>query len=202
MAAKKEILQTETSLPQNRLLQVHLSWRSNTISITEPHEEILVYLVRSNPSTGNMVFKTGTAVVKALQSGSKIESIDLDAGNDVIGSTKFKFFSNSSDLYVRGRPITLSSVNKRVSVFQYASAAFAASPEEPVMLYWHLGESKLISFELHLRDGDDQMIAKLSTRDKKHGQTMSIELFGPRAWDSLAAEEVLVTGLTVFIALI
>lgn len=149
-----------------------------------------------------MVFKTGNTVAKALQSGSKIESVDLDANDsDVIGSTKYRLFNNSSELHVRGRPITLSPVNKRISKFQYTSAAFAANHDEPVILYWHL-ESKLVSFELHLRDGNDQLFAKLNTRDKEHGKTMSVELFGPKAWDSLAAEEVLVTGLTVFIAII
>lgn len=148
-----------------------------------------------------MVFKTGHVAARALHTGSKIKSIDLDSDDsDIIGSAKYRLSSSSSDITVRGRPITLSPVDKRISKFRYASAAFAANADGTLPLYWHI-ESKFISFELDLRDKEGQLFAKLDTRNKEHDKTMSIELFGPKAWDSLVAEEVLVTGMTVFIAI-
>lgn len=201
-STKKEILHTETTLPQDRLLHVNLSFRSNIMSISEPDDEVPLYVVHSGLFSSKMVFKTGPSAAKALKSGAKIESLDLDDEKDIIGITKFKFFSNSFELHIRERPVTLSPSNKRLDKFQYPSTAFAASPDVPETMYWHL-QSKVMSlgFQLELRDENDQMVAKFNTRNKEEKKSMTLEMFGPKAWDSLAAEEVIVTGLTVFVAI-
>ena len=202
MDFEKEILETRTSLSQNRLLQVNLSWRSNSTTITEPDDDVPIYVLRTNPWNADIIFKTGNAAAKAMESGSGDNSVDLDAeDHDIIGRTKFKFFNYKSGLEVRGRPIALSPTNKSYTKFQYPSVAFAANPETTVPMYWDLN-SKLLSFELYLRNEGDQLVAKLNTRNKENNKTATMELFGAKAWDPLAVEEVLITGFTVFFALV
>lgn len=186
----------------HRTLQVNFSWRKYTTIITETGSDIPLYFAKYNPITMKTVFKTGQAAAKLMASDTDADSINLEAENDdVIGNSRVKVFHIDCPTTVRGRSVALSAASRIMTRYNYSSLAFASDPLKPAVMTWKCN-SKIKVFDFDLLDEQEQTVARYNTKYLGVKKYATIELFGPNAWDSLATEEVIVTGLTMYFCMI
>ncbi|KAF2689127.1 hypothetical protein K458DRAFT_413427 [Lentithecium fluviatile CBS 122367] len=185
-----------------RTLRVDFSWRKSTTLISEAEGRPPLYLGKHNPWTMKTIFKTGPSAAKALTSDSDTESINLEAENDdVIGDSRIKVFHIDCETHIRGRTVKLSPVKRMVAKYTYPSLAYASDPRKPAIMTWK-ANSLIRCFDHELRDENDELVARFNPKYLGVRNIASIELFGPKAWDARAAEEVVITGVTLYFCMI
>jgi hypothetical protein len=202
-------MQSNTNQPpceENRLghrtLQLNFSWRKYTTIISETGSDIPLYFAKYNAFTMKTIFKTGQAAAKVLSSDSDVESINLEAENeDVIGNSRVKVFHIDCPTIVRGRSVSLSAASRLMTRYNYSSLAYASDPLKPAVMTWK-SNSVVKAFNFDLLDEQQEIVARYNTKYLGVKKYATIELFGPKAWDSLATEEVLITGLTMYFSMI
>lgn len=181
-----------------RVLSFDCSLRKNIIAIKELGNDDPLYLGKMNRWTLKTVWRTGPAAAKALTSDSDSDS--NVPGNDIIGEGRVHAFHIDCDTMVRGRPIRVSAARKWLTRYNYPSTAYSSDPSRPAVMTWH-SNSKWKAFDFDLRDENEELVARFSPRYIAR-KTANIELFGSRAWDTAAVEEVLITGITLYLCMI
>jgi len=152
------------------------------------------------------VFKTGPSVAKLKSidsdSASETSSLDLEAENDdVIGQSKVRKFHIDCEARIRGRVVKLSPVKRMVTKYNYPSLAYSEDPLKPTLMTWK-ASSLIRCFDHELRDGNDQVVARFDARYHGLHNFASIKLYGEKAWDARAVEEVVITGMTLYLCMI
>lgn len=185
-----------------RILKVNCSWRKNTILITEDDNTPPLILAKHNVFTNKVVFKAGPSSGKALPDSASTSSADLDSETDnVFATSKIHTFHIGCDATIRGRPIKLTPAARLVAHYNYASLAYAQDPLKPALMAWR-SNSVVRFFDHELRDERDALVARYNPRYTSIKHTAAIELFGPLAWDPRAVDEVVVTGLTLYLCMV
>lgn len=202
MQSNANQFQFEETRLGHRTLQLNFSWRKNTTIISESGSDVPLYFAKYNPFTMKTIFKTGQAATKALSSDSDDNSINLEAeDDDVIGNSRVKVFHIDCPTTVRGRSVALSAASRIMTRYNYSSLAYASHPLKPAVMTWK-SNSMVKVFDFDLLDEQQQTVARYNTKYLAAKKYATIELFGPKAWDSLATEEVLITGLTMYFCMI
>ena len=188
---------------QTRILEVNFSWRKHTIVIAEPTDSTTpLYLGKYNPWTMKTIFKTGPSVAKTLASDSDVDSINLEAeDSDVIGDSKVKAFHIDCETHIRGRPVRLSAAKRILTRYNYPSLAYSKGDGKPAVMTWRC--NKVVKcFDFELLDPDENVVARFNPKYLGVRKVASIEMLGDRAWKNDATEEVLITGLTLYLCMI
>ena len=199
---------------QSRTLNVDLSWRKFKILITDPSQEEPVYVVKCNPLTLNLTFKSGPAAAKAATLPETDNDDDDDDDDDdtttaatndaIVGDGHVHGFKIDCNVHVRGRPIRVSAAKRWKTKYTYPSLAFSSDPSnnsKPATMTWE-SSSWFKWLDFVLLDESQQPVARFSTNYVGVSKLATIELLGPKADDPLARNEVVVTGLTLYICMI
>jgi hypothetical protein len=191
----------ESAVP-DRTLHVDFSWRKYTILIRESPEAEPIYLQKWNCLTMKSIFRTGPSVSKAMEAdGADNDSITLEAENpDVIGTSRVRAVHIDVDATHRGRDIRVSADSRLMTRYTYASQAYALDPHKPAIMTWK-NNSNIKVFDFDLRDEQGNLVARFNPRYFGIKKMATIELFGPHAWDRMATEEVLITGLSMYLCM-
>lgn len=187
------------SQTMDRVLQVNFSLRKNTVAVNEPGHDDPIYLAKLNPWTLKAVWRTGPAAAKALTSDSDSDS-NIPA-SEVVGEGRIHVFKIDCETQVRGRSIRVSAARKWLTRYNYSSTAFSPDASRPAIMTWH-SNSTWKCFDFDLRDENDELVARFNPRYLGVRKLATIELFGAHAWNSLAVEEVLITGITLYLCMI
>ncbi|KAF2110297.1 hypothetical protein BDV96DRAFT_583783 [Lophiotrema nucula] len=188
--------------PEIRTLNVDFSWRKNTILMFEAEGLPPSYIGKCNPLTMKTVFKSGPSAAKSLSSDSDVDSVNLEAVNDdVIGQSKVKIFHIDCNTTIRGREVRLSADSRLMTRYKYPSIAFAENEKKPTIMTWKCN-SKWRCFDFDLLDESGKVVAKFLPKYLGVRKWATIQMYGPRAWDSLATEEVIITGLSLYFCMI
>ncbi|KAJ9654568.1 hypothetical protein H2198_006383 [Neophaeococcomyces mojaviensis] len=175
---------------QDRTLQVSFSWVKNTITITEPGNDDPIYHGKLNPWTLKTVYRTGSPTVKGI-----------DSESNIIGHASIGLFKPDCETDIRGRPIRLSAAKRLLTIYNYPSLAYATNPGRPAVMTWK-SNSCFKAFDFDLLDEDGKLVGRFNPRCLSVRKAATVELFGAKAWDQQAAEEVLITGLTLYICMV
>jgi hypothetical protein len=193
---------TETSNPQDHVLQVNFSWRKNTILVTEPGNDTPRYVARMSPWTMKSVFRTGTSAAQILNAETEAKIQDLDfAPEDIFGTSRVSAFKIDCEANVRGRDVRVSAAKRLVTRYNYPSMAYSDDPAKPAIMTWK-SNSKWKFLDMDLKDENDQLVARFNPRYFGMRKVAAIEMFGPKAWDQKAIEEIIVTGLTLYVCMV
>jgi len=171
--------------------------------ITEPAESTApLYLGKYNPLSMKTIFKTGTPTTKALASDSDVDSIKLEAEDeDVIGDSKVKAFHIDCETHIRGRPVRLSAAKRILTRYNYPSLAYSERDGRPAIMTWKC--NKIIKcFDFDLLDPDNNLVAQFKPKYMGMRKMATIEMFGDKAWNVDTTEEVLITGLSMYLCMI
>ncbi|ETN38559.1 uncharacterized protein HMPREF1541_06595 [Cyphellophora europaea CBS 101466] len=152
-----------------------------------------------NPWTMKTVWRTGPSAAKALTSDSDSDS--NVAESEIIGEGRIHGFKIDCETMVRGRPIRVSAAKKLLTRYNYASTSYSSDPDKPEVMTWKSNSAWKV-FDFDLRDESDQLVARFNPRYMGMRKLATIEMFGPKAWDSAAVEEVMITGITLYICMI
>jgi hypothetical protein len=183
----------------DRTLQINFSWRKNTVVVTEPGNDDPLYLAKMNPWTCKTIWRTGPAAVKAMTADSDSDSNIPE--DDIVGEGRIHALKIDCETKIRGRTARVSAAKKWLTRYNYASTAFASDPSRPAVMTWNSNSTwKCLDFAL--RDENDQLVARFNPRYLGVRKVATFEMFGPKAWDSLAVEEVLITGVTLYICMV
>lgn len=194
--------QSEEQRLGHRTLQLNFSWRKYTTIITETGSDTPLYFAKYSPFTMKTVFKSGQAAAKLMAADSDADFTKLEAeDDDVIGNSRVKVFHIDCPTTVRGREVALSAASRIMTRYNYSSLAFSSDPLKPAVMTWKCN-SKVKAFDFDLLDEQEQTVARYNTKYLGVKKYATIELFGPKAWDSLATEEVLVTGFTMYLCML
>ena len=183
----------------DRVLQVNFSLRKNTVAINEPGHDDPIYVAKMNPWTLKTVWRTGPAAAKALTSDSDSDSHVSET--ELVGEGRIHAFKIDCETQVRGRPIRVSAARKWLTSYNYSSTAYASDPSTPVVMTWH-SNSKWRVFDFDLQDENEELVARFNPRYLGVRKIATIEMFGAKAWDQLAVEEVLITGITLYLCMV
>lgn len=190
----------EQSQPQfkDRVLQVNCSWRKNTIIVTEPGHDDPLYVAKMSPWSCKTTWRTGPAAAKAIAADSDSDSNVPET--DIIGEGRIHPFKIDCQTQIRGRTVRVSAAKKWLTRYNYSSTAYSSDANRPAILTWN-SNSKWKCLDFDLRDEDDQLVARFNPRYLGVRKLATFEMFGAKAWDSLAVEEVLITGFTLYICM-
>jgi hypothetical protein len=205
MAPSNPTPQSQEQTPA-RTLQVNFRWRKNLILIAESEDSPPLYLAKYNHWTMKTVFKSGPSVAKLKpvlsDADSETSSINLDAeSDDVIGDSKVRVFHIDFDARVRGRSIKMSPAKRMSANYNYPSLAYSSDPLKPALMTWKYN-SLIRCFDHELRDANGELVARFDPRYHGLHNFASIKLYGDKAWDTQAVEEVIVTGLTLYLCMV
>lgn len=185
----------------DRVLQVSCSWRKNTVVVTEPGNDNAVYLGKMNPWTMKTVWRTGPAAAKAMTTDSDSDSDSNTNESDIIGDGRIHAFKIDCETHIRGRTVRVSAARKWYTQYNYSSTAYSNDPSRPSIMTWSSNSAwKYLDFDL--RNESNELVARFCPRYLGVRKLCTFELFGPRAWDSSAVEEVLITGFTLYVCMI
>jgi len=188
---------------QSRTLKVNFSWRKWKTLITEPSQDQPVYVVKCHPLSLNLTFKSGPRADKAA---AMPESDDDHNGTttdeDIIGDGHIHAFKIDCNTHVHGRPIRVSAAKRLLTRYTYPSVAFSSdsSGYKPATMTWK-SNSWFRCFDFVLLDDSQQPVAKLTPKYLGMRNIATIEFLGPKADDPLARDEVVVTGLTLYMCM-
>jgi hypothetical protein len=186
----------------DRVLKVDFSWRKYSTVITEAESDVPIYLGKMSPWNLTTVFRTGPSVAKKATTDADSDADSFDEANDVIGESKVRaFHSVDCPTTIRGRPVALSAAKKILTRYNYSSTAFASDPLKPAVMTWRSNSSFKV-FDFDLLDERDELVARFNSRYFGLKKVSVIEMFGPKAWDSLATEEVIITGITLWYCMV
>ena len=208
MDFKNEITSTSTQIngtttqsrdTLDRVLQISFKWAKNTVSITEPGHDTPIYLGKLNPWTLKTVYRQvdKNNPISNVKSDSSVS----DDASSVIGEGNIGWFNIDCQTQIRGRAVRLSADSRLYTRYTYPSLAYASSPSKPEMMTWK-SNSTFKVFDFDLLDSDHKVVARFSPRYLGIRKIATIELFGAKAWTTEALEEVLITGLTMYICMI
>lgn len=191
----------DRSLVADRTLYVDFSWHKYTIFIREAPEADPIYLQKWNCITMKSVFKSGPSVQQAMLKETDNESINSQIqDSDVIGTSRVRAIHIDVDATHRGRDIPVSADSRLMTRYKYASQAYATNPLKPAVMTWK-SNSHLKYLDFELLDENDNMVARFNTKYWALKNMASIEFFGPHAFDRTATEEVLITGLSLYLCM-
>jgi hypothetical protein len=183
----------------DRTLQVNCSWRKNTVVVTEPGHDEPLYLAKLNPWTLKTTWRTGPAAVTSMATDS---DSDTDAPKDeIIGEGRIRAFKIDCETTIRSRNVRVSAAKKWLTRYNYPSTAFSEDPARPAVMTWN-SNSNWKYLDMDLRDEDNELVAKFNPRYLGTRKLCTFEMIGTKAWDSSAVEEVLITGITLYICMI
>ena len=183
----------------DRVFQVNCSWRKNIV--TEPGNDDPVYLAKMSPWTMRTTWRTGPAAVKALTADSDSDSDSKTTKSDIIGEGRLHGLKIDCETTIRGRNIRISAAKKWLTRYNYPSTAFSSDPSRPVAMTWH-SNSNWKCLDMDLRDENGELVAKFNPRYLGVRKMATFEMIGTKAWDTSAVEEVLITGVTLYICMI
>ncbi|KAF2732870.1 hypothetical protein EJ04DRAFT_513619 [Polyplosphaeria fusca] len=190
----------------DRTLFVDFSWRKYTCIIRENEESEPLYLQKWNGWTMKSTFKTGAAVTAAMQKDPDAVSINSDASTladdtDIIGTSRVRAVHIDIDATHRGRALRISAAKKLMTRYNYASLAYATDPHKPAVMTWK-ANSWVKCFDFDLLDESGRLVARFNPKYFGIKKFASVEMFGPLAWDKQATEEVLITGLSMYMCMV
>ena len=188
---------------QTRNLTVNFSWRKWKFLITEPSHNEPVYVGKCHPLSLNLTFTSGP---KAAQATTVPDSDDDD--NDtttpagVVGDGHVHAFKIDCNTHVHGRPIRVSAAKRLLTRYTYPSLAFSSDStgNKPAVMTWK-SNSWFRCFDFALLDESQQPVAKFNPKYLGMRNIATIEFLGPKADDPLARDEVVVTGLTLYMCM-
>jgi hypothetical protein len=188
---------------QSRNLEVNFSWRQWKILITEPSQDEPVYVVKCHPLSLNLTFKSGPRAAKAAavpDSDDDDNDTTTDAG--VIGDGHVHAFKIDYNTHVHGRPIRVSAAKRLLTRYTYQSLAFSSDStgNKPATMTWK-SNSWFRCFDFILLDESQQLVAKFTPKYLGMRNIATIEFLGPKADNPLARDEVVVTGLTLYMCM-
>jgi hypothetical protein len=190
---------------QSRILHVNFSWRKLRTLITDPSQDEPVYLVKCNPLTLNLTFKSGSQAAKAAAMPDSDSDPDSDNATEdgVVGDGSVHGFKIDCNTHVHGRPIRVSAAKKWKTRYTYPSLAFSSDPSnnKPAIMTWK-SSSFFKCFDFVLLDESQQPVARFNVNYFGVRKLATIELLGPKADDPAARDEVVVTSLTLYICMV
>jgi hypothetical protein len=173
--------------------------------ITESSQDEPVYVVKCNPLTLNLTFKSGPQAAKAVD----MPDYDSDTGSDddtndgIIGDGSVHGFKIDCNTHVHGHPIRVSAAKRLKTRYNYPSLAFSSGPpnNKPAIMTWK-SNSFFKCFDFVLLDELQQPVARFKVNYLGVCKLATIELLGPKADDPAARDEIVVTGLTLYTCMV
>ena len=179
-----------------RVFSVNYKWRKSTGLITEPGAQHPTYIVDCSNWKMRYRFRRGPSVNKLpISEDAKIAVEELEGNEtDLVGDGSTQVVQIDCPLHINGRAVTLSAASKLATKYNYTSYAYATDPNRPAVMTWH-GNSAVKWFDFTLYDEAGTKVAKYYTNYAGIKRVGTIELFGPKAHDQLAADEVVITSI-------
>ncbi|KPI39578.1 uncharacterized protein AB675_3528 [Cyphellophora attinorum] len=179
-----------------RVFNVNYKWRKSQGLITEPGAEHPTYIIDCSNWKMRYRFRRGPSVSGLpVSDDTKISDQQLEGNEtDVVGDGSTQAFRIDCPLHINGRALTLSAASKLQTKYNYTSYAYATDPNKPAVMQW-FGKSMVKWFDFDLTDEAGNKVARYYTNYAGIKRIGTIEMFGPKAHDQLAADEVVVTSV-------
>lgn len=181
---------TDMNANANTILKVDMSWRKFRAFITE----------HASADSAEKDNTTDPAYVVSFQS-LKCPHILFKAGtsDNLIGSGTLKAFSINPDFEVHGYKSSFKAQRRLHMEYQHLSRAYA-STAEPVVMTWK-SKCGFTDWDFECTDEQGDVVARFFASAWRINKIGYIEFVGPKAMDRLAREEILVTGLSLYYAI-
>jgi hypothetical protein len=180
--------------PTGRVLQVDFAWGHCSYNVTELGKDTPLYIGKIQPLTMKTTFRTGPAFT-----GLATSATDAKHDGEVMGESEIGYFRPDSKCHIRGHPVRLSAAKKLLSRYKYPSMAYAPSADGSQVAMTWTSNSLFKCLDFDLFDNKQERVARFSTRYLHFRKTAVIEIFGLKGQEQLAVEEVMITGITLYL---
>lgn len=179
-----------------RVFNVNYKWRKSQGLITEPGAEHPTYIIDCSNWKMRYRFRRGPSVNKLpISDDNKVPVEELEGNEtDVVGDGSTQAFRIDTPLHINGRAVTLSAASKLATRYNYTSHAYSKNPNKPAIMTWS-GNSMIKWYDFDLLDESGEKVARYYTNYAGIKRLGTIEMFGPKAHDQLAADEVVITSI-------
>lgn len=165
------------------LLEVDFTWRNLKALVTDtsnPDTPLYVVDIKSFKNLANFY----TATDDSLFATGKIHTVKINA-----------------ECTLRGRELFLKAQKRFRTVYTCPSYAFSENKDTPVTMTW-TSTSDFKDWDFICLDELQQPVAKFTSHVWALKKIGHIELMGPRASDPAVREEIVVTGMTLFLCML
>lgn len=189
------------SLVPDRTLHADFSWRKYSILIREAPEAEPIYLQKWNCITMKSVLRTGPSIQQAMLKETDNDSINSQVeDSDIIGTSRVRAVHIDVNATLRGRDIRVSADSRLQTRYKFVSHAYATDPLKPAVMTWKSNSAwKYLDFDL--LDENENLVARFNPKYFALKSVATVEFFGPHAFDRAATEEVLITGLSMYLCM-